>query len=309
MTIDISIIIPVYNGENSISISLDSLLQQTYSNFEVIIIDDGSQDNTYKVIEEYSNKDIRFKYMYQENAGVAMARNKGLELATGTYICFLDADDYYDNTFLEKMYSTIIKTNTDVCYCGYNIVTPIQTTKKISRFKQGDILKDYILGTISIHTTGWMIKEELLQKNRIVFSKGVSWGEDFEFFCEVLAKTNKISCVKEHLTNYRYDFSEDQLSAFTIDKIDKDYDSIKRIQKNRVINKNEKIDRALIDYRLSALITYRLIQAFQYGIEKEIIFKYCNKYKKYITRFTWNNGLRSMKLNINKIKLLKKLSI
>lgn len=75
MTPQISIIIPVYNGENNIYTSLDSLISQTYSNFEVVIINDGSTDNTSKIVERYLKKDNRFKYIYQENAGVAMARN------------------------------------------------------------------------------------------------------------------------------------------------------------------------------------------------------------------------------------------
>lgn len=303
MNPQISIIIPVYNGEASISIALDSVIKQTYSNFEVIIVDDGSVDNTSKLIERYSNKDKRVKYIYQQNAGVAIARNKGLGNAAGKYICFLDADDYHDNTFLERMYSKITEKDYDICYCGYKVVTPHKISKRRSGFKQGEILIDYVLGKIAVNTSGWLIKSELIKRNNVIFPEGVSWGEDIEFFCEVLAHTDKIIYIKDYLTNYRFEFNENQLSVFTMDKLDKDYESIKRLQNNRSINKNSQIDRAL-DYRLSALLTYRLVRGLAIGIEFDEVYEHFNKYKEYIVRFTWNNGLRSVKLNLNKLKLL-----
>lgn len=304
MTPQISIIIPVYNGEENISISLDSLLSQTYSNFEVVIINDGSTDNTSKIVERYLKKDNRFKYIYQENAGVAMARNKGLENTTGKYICFLDSDDYYDKTFLEKMYAKMKSANYDVTYCSYNIITPNKSLKITSKYKEGNVLIDYILGKVAIHTTGWMIKKELLQENNIVFPEGISWGEDFEFFCKVLAYTNKVTYVPEHLTNYHLNFSETQLSSFSLDKADKDYESINRLLNDPTINTSKIINSALIEYRLPALITYRLVEAIKLGEKKEVVTDYFNKYENYLKKFTWNNGFRSVKLNMCKLRLI-----
>lgn len=307
MGLAVSIIIPVYNGENSISISLDSLLNQTYSNFEVIIIDDGSKDSTAKVIERYKKRDSRFKYFFQQNAGVAIARNKGLEIAEGEYICFLDSDDYYEETFIEKMYEKIKVKKADVCYCGYNAVTPSRVFKKKSVFKEGKILVDYILGKVSVHTTGWIIKRELLERYNICFPKGVSWGEDFEFFCEVLSRTDSVCFVKEYLTNYRIDFDENQLSAFSMDKLDKDFNSIKRIKNNKIVNTSQSVSSALINYRLSALLTYRLLEAIKIGVDRKVISNYYDKYKKHLTKTSWNNGLRSLKLNLNRIRLKNKI--
>ncbi|WP_186667714.1 glycosyltransferase family 2 protein [Sporosarcina sp. BP05] len=303
MKTKISVIIPVYNGEDDISISLESLLSQTYPDFEVIIIDDGSTDNTFKIIEDYIKKDKRFKYVHQENKGVAMARNKGLKISRGENICFLDSDDFYEKSFLEKMYNTIVNTNTDVCYCGFTIVTPRGAAKKKSLFVSGGILKEYILGTVAVHTTGWIIKKELLQRHNILFPEGVSWGEDFEFFCEVLALTNNISYVNEYLTNYRFAFKEEQLSSFTLEKCSEDYESIMRIVINKKINKNSNINRALIEYRLSALLTYRLLSAISIKVAKKDIIHCYNTHKKYVNKLTWNNGLRSFKLNFSKLKL------
>lgn len=304
MSLDISIIIPVYNKVDSMHFSLDSLLRQTYTNFEVLIIDDGSTDNTVKVIDKYVKEDSRFKYVFQENAGVSMARNKGLEIAKGSYVCFLDADDFYENTFLEKMYIKIKTSKTDVCYSGYNVITPNKLYQKKSNFKEKTTVIDYILGNISINTNGWMIKRDLIEQYNISFPQGVRWGEDFEFFCEVLSRTEKVSFVKEYLTNYRIDFNENQLSTFSIKRLDWDYNSIKRLQNNVIVNKNELVERALIDYRLSARLTYGLIKAVRLGEDRESFVKYFNKYKEHLIKLTWNNGLRSVKLNINKFLLL-----
>ncbi|EOD00106.1 glycosyltransferase family 2 protein [Caldisalinibacter kiritimatiensis] len=303
MSPKVSVIIPVYNGETVVSISLNSLLEQTYSNFEVIIIDDGSKDNTKEVVKKYLDEDIRFKYIFQPNSGVSVARNKGIKEARGEYICFLDSDDFYEKTYIERMLLEIYNKSADVCYCGYNVVTPRKKYKKRTRFKWGDILVDYILGKVAVHTTGWMIKKDILDKFNIRFQEGVSWGEDFEFFCEVLSRTKNVTYVKEYLTNYRVAFNDNCLSAFSMDKIDKDYSSIKRLQNNSIINNNEQVEKALIKYRLKALLIYRLMNAVQTGVNECIIQNYFNKYRYYIKGYSWNNGLRSIKLNYAKLKL------
>lgn len=301
----ISIVIPVFNGENSLSYPLNSLLNQTYENFEVIIIDDGSRDNTSEIVKKYCYDDKRFKYYYQENAGVSVARNKGIELSNGEFICFLDSDDYFENTYLEKMYDKITKTSSDICYCGYNIVSPKSKVIKKTKFKSGNILEKVILGKINVATTGWMVKKDFLLENNIKFLKGVSWGEDVEFFCEALSRTNKVCYVDEYLTNYRVGFEENRLSSFSIDKIDKDFQSIMRITKNNKINRDNKINNALLDYRLQALIVYRLVKSYNMKIDNKILLSYYDKYKKFILKPTFNNGLRSIKLNLYKIKLLR----
>lgn len=299
----VSIIIPVYNAGSFIMETLNSIIIQTYKNYEAIIIDDGSTDSTSLLVEKLVSEDKRFKYFYQENAGVSMARNKGIESSTGKYICFLDADDYFEDTYLEKMYLKISKEDSDICYCGYNIIINNSSNRKKTKFKNGDILLDKLLGKINIHTTGWMIKKEFLEKNKIKFKKDISWGEDFEFFNELVATTNRVTYIDEYLTNYVVEHSEEQLSKFSLDKIDKDFESIMRTIKNKKINRNKIIEDALIGYRLQGMIIYRLILAFNKGIDTNEIKRYYEKYSKYINKTTYNNGLRSIKLNLHIIKL------
>ena len=108
--VDISIIIPIYNGDRFLSETIDSVLSQTYKNFEIIIVDDGSTDNTYQVLSHYIERfDPRVQYSYQKNQGVATARNKGFALARGQYIAFLDQDDVYLPQKLEKQVAIFVR--------------------------------------------------------------------------------------------------------------------------------------------------------------------------------------------------------
>ncbi len=301
MNSKISIIIPVYNGSKTIDKTINSVLDQTYNNFEIVVIDDGSIDNTKNVVQNIIKEDNRVKYFYQENGGVSKARNTGIEKSTGEYICFLDADDYYNNEFLFKMYNRIYEENCDICYCGYNIVKEGKIYKRNTKFKKNDILIDYILEKTIIHTTCWMIKKDFLNNKNLRFREGVSWGEDFDLFCSMLSNTNKVIFVNEYLTNYVIGHNENQLSNFSLEKLDKDYEVIIRLNSNTKINKNKIINKALLDYRLSALLTYRINEAIQKNISKNEIRRYYSKYKEYLEKLKWNNGLRSIKLNIYKL--------
>lgn len=303
----VSVVIPVYNGEKSIEISLKSLLEQTDTNFEAIIVDDGSVDNTKNKILEYTKSDCRFKYFFQENAGVSVARNKGMELAKGEFVAFLDSDDFYKETFIENMVKKIESEAADIGYCGYNIVSPNNFKIKKTKFRTQKLLLDYILGNVSIHTTGWIIRKKLIEEFDIKFPEGISWGEDFEFFCEVLAHSKKNICVKEYLTNYRVGFEENRLSDFSMDKIDKDFISIQRIAEKLDFINNNTIEKALLSYRLQALLVYRFLLAFDLKVSKKEILNYYKKYRIYLKNNSWNNGIRSVKLNFYKRRLFIKI--
>lgn len=117
----ISVIIPVYNAEKFIQICINSLLEQTYTNFEIICVDDGSKDNTAEILQEFAKQDARIRVYCQTNAGAAIARNKGIQESKGDYITFIDADDYVDNEYIQTLLSNIEEN--DVLITGYNKVT------------------------------------------------------------------------------------------------------------------------------------------------------------------------------------------
>ena len=115
----ISIIVPIYNVENYLRQCLDSIQNQTYQNFECLLINDGSPDNSADICREYLEKDSRFKYFEKENGGVSSARNLGIECSGGTYITFIDADDWVDSDYLEVLYNALIDENADISVSTY----------------------------------------------------------------------------------------------------------------------------------------------------------------------------------------------
>lgn len=115
----ISLITPMYNGTKYISQTIDSVLNQTYEHWEMIIVDDGSKDNSAKIVENYSLKDERIRLIRQSNGGSASARNNALKNAKGRYICFLDADDLLDCCFLEKQLNFLRSKNVAIVYASY----------------------------------------------------------------------------------------------------------------------------------------------------------------------------------------------
>ena len=118
----ISVIVPVYGVEKYINKCVDSILNQTYSNIEVILIDDESPDRCHEICDEYAANDSRVIVIHQKNAGQSAARNVGLDIANGEYIAFVDSDDYIDSLFLEKMYYRICEDKSDLVVCEYDVV-------------------------------------------------------------------------------------------------------------------------------------------------------------------------------------------
>lgn len=114
MNMKVSVIIPVYNVEKYLFRCVKSVIDQTYENIEIILIDDGSEDNSGKLCDNYVQLDNRIKVIHQQNGGLSSARNKGIELATGDAICFLDSDDYISKGCIEEMTSLMEKYNADV---------------------------------------------------------------------------------------------------------------------------------------------------------------------------------------------------
>lgn len=124
----VSIVVPVYNTEKYIAQTLDSVLNQTFSDFECICINDGSTDNSLKILKEYAEKDKRIRIISQENAGLANVKNVGIRNAVGDYIIFVDSDDFISLDYVEKMYARIIEKDYDIVYCRHKLYYSFDNT-------------------------------------------------------------------------------------------------------------------------------------------------------------------------------------
>ena len=116
----ISIIVPVYNVEKYVAECIESIIKQTYQNLEILLIDDGSTDNSGKICDKYAEKDKRIKIIHKENGGVSSARNLGLDLAQGEYIAFIDSDDFVSNKYIESLYSAIEHKDAEIVLSKYS---------------------------------------------------------------------------------------------------------------------------------------------------------------------------------------------
>ena len=169
----VSVIIPAYNIEDYIGRCLDSVLSQTYKNFEIIVVDDGSRDHTGEILDNYAKKDRRIKVIHKENGGVSSARNKGIEAAEGDYIGFIDGDDLIESEMYKTLVDLLEEENADIAHCGYQMVFPDRVDyyhntgkKKIQTTEEG--LKDLLSGEmIEPGLVNKLYKKELIKNCRL----------------------------------------------------------------------------------------------------------------------------------------------
>ena len=194
----VSIIVPVYNVEEYLEKCLDSLINQTFKDIEIIIVNDGSPDNSEKIINKYIEKYHNIKYLKKKNGGLSSARNYGIKHAKGEYILFIDSDDYIENNMTELMYNKIINDNSDIVVCEFNYDFG---NKKIRSYSNLDYTSDpkkkYLLTPPMACIR--MYKKELF--NDIKFREGIYY-EDLEINPKMVLYAKKISFLDEALYNY-----------------------------------------------------------------------------------------------------------
>lgn len=212
----ITIIIPVYNVEEYIEMCLESVQVQTYDNIEIILINDGSTDNSKKICEKYTNMDSRFKIINKKNEGVSAARNVGLQKANGKYVTFVDSDDYIDKNYIFYLYNQIIKNNTDISICGTIDVDENGDYKRYSKnyVEEIDSIKalQELLNEEYYTSVVWakMYKKELVQN--IKFNNEIKIAEDLDFLYKVIGKAKTIS-VNTNKKLYYYRMRKNSLTS------------------------------------------------------------------------------------------------
>ena len=209
----ISIIIPTYNRANLISDTLDSIIAQTYTNWECIIVDDGSTDDSFEVINKYVKKDSRFKlFIRPENKikGANACRNFGFEKSSGDYILWFDSDDLLKKNALDY-YINSFKVNTHVVVAKLELIDLI-TSKKIRENKifSSNIVQDYIDGKIAFYISGPLWKKSFLNKQTELFDEKISNLDDWDFNLRMLYDNPTIVLIDKVLIQYR--INENSLS-------------------------------------------------------------------------------------------------
>ena len=213
MTVPVSIIIPVYNSREYLPKSLDSIIAQTYTNWEAILIDDGSSDNCGEICDEYAKKDCRFKVLHKKNEGVSIARNCGIENASGEWIVFVDSDDFVTPDYIDSLFKT---TNNGELPFGMTGMSKISKTGElihrndtatvytIDRDECIELLFNYSNGYWG-YICGKIYNKNLLNKHNIRFREDIYFNEDrlfcFEYLC-ILNENEKIVIDTQAYYNY-----------------------------------------------------------------------------------------------------------
>lgn len=195
----VSVIIPIYNVENYIEKCLDSVVNQTIEEIEIILVNDGSTDSSKEKISQYLEKyKHKIKYLEKENGGLSSARNFGIPQATGEYIAFLDSDDYIDCTAYEEMYNVAKKENADMVECDFLWEYPNKKKEDIGEIYQN---KKEMIEKARVVAWNKLIKREIIQREKIEFPLGLRY-EDVDFFYQLVPYLNKVAFVKKCFIHY-----------------------------------------------------------------------------------------------------------
>lgn len=202
----VSVIVPVFNAEIYLCSCVNSILKQTYRDFELLLIDDGSTDQSAKICDDFQNKDARIKVIHNKNHGVSYSRNTGLLLAKGKFIAFCDADDMYEKGYLQKLVDAAENQAADIVICNYSYFC--QTgVKTVSNKPSGFIEKDEIYRRIFIdNTIGGFVWNKLFRKRLIEdikFDLNMQICEDTFFLCKALKNAKKVYYIGNSLYRYR----------------------------------------------------------------------------------------------------------
>lgn len=203
---EISIIVPIYNMAKLMRKCIDSLLAQTFTDFELLLIDDGSQDGSPEICDEYANQDVRVRAFHKPNGGLSDARNYGLERAQGKYTIFADPDDWVDASGLDKLYLTAKRTNADITIC--DLYREDEYSRHYVKQQPSSLEHDVVLKELFEHIGGFtvnkLIRRELYDKYNISYPKGIYGCEDQYTIACLLKHNIKIAYIPVAFYHYMY---------------------------------------------------------------------------------------------------------
>ncbi|MFQ9543392.1 MAG: glycosyltransferase family 2 protein [Clostridium sp.] len=291
----ISIIIPCYNCENWLERSLNSLINQTCDNFEIIFIDDGSKDNSSETAKKILSKsNIQYKIIKKKNEGVSVARNVGIENSNGEILYFLDSDDYVEDTLCETIIETVEKNDVDIMFFKY------KSRKKFADYNKYNVVMDSKTMLIDLlhykfmyHICAFAVKKSIVIKNNIKFTEGARYGEDHEFIIKVLCNSNKGIVLNKVLFNY-CERDDSAVQKFTLSRIDslesalRTNDYMEKYYNDKNMNKEIHIYVATkIMYNIDEVIKFKKADRISDDAYEKVldVIKKNKKYIKYYARF------------------------
>lgn len=277
----VSIIIPVYNVEKYLTRCLDSIFKQTFSDFEVICINDGSTDSSIQILEKYSKNHKNLRYYNIENAGQANARNLGVKYSKGEFICFIDSDDYIANNMVETLVYTQEKDNCDMVLCGIERIFEDGCTHFEKSFKyDADLVEKHnidiyvypnLITIINNSPFSKLIRRESIINNEIVFPVGYIY-EDLVFTHKLIATGIKISIITDKL--YKYIVRKGSTMTSKKSKATDMFDAFNMVlqfyKELNIYSKFKKELDYLAIYHIGVGTSYRMIKSKQYGVFKSL---------------------------------------
>lgn len=238
----ISVIVPIYNVEKYLNKCVESIVNQTYKNLEIILVDDGSPDNCPKMCDEWAEKDRRIKVIHKENGGVSSARNAGLDIVSGDYIGFVDPDDYIKPEMFEILISGLKADNADFVICGsYRLENEIadeyenNTPKVTEIINKPDIVKSYLESQIDPGVPAKLYDKSVISDIRFNVSKSI--GEDFLFNYFVLKNCNKVVMLENKLYFY-FNRENSATHVFKLQMVNR-WQNTKYILESKTLNDEE----------------------------------------------------------------------
>lgn len=280
--IDISIIVPLYNSELYIEKCLQSIRNQTFKSYELIIVNDFSTDNSIEIVYNFiaQNPDINSIFVHNnENKGDNYSRNLGFRIATGEFVCFLDSDDILHPEFLSLLYSKLQSQNADLVFCGYNRcygtkVIPYEKTWKYPQYNSIFKLKlDFMLGRTHICHCTIMYRRSFLYKTRLKYYPNCYTSGDTEFVTKILFNNPHFSCVPQSL--YYYIIHKNSIS--TSNPSAKKFDGYYAYERARKYIKNPIWKFIFIITRETRKVTHIIEEFYENNVELPYFF--CSKYK------------------------------
>lgn len=240
----ISVIVPIYNAEKYMEKCIESIINQAIKDIEIILIDDGSTDNSKEIIDRYAKNDERIKAIYQENSGPSVARNRGIKIAKGKYIGFVDSDDYIEVTMYEELYNLVKDEKIQVGMCAYNELHFYNNTQRITKtrlhnnkvYNKEEIKKNIISTFAKNENYGFYSLWNKIYLREWIIDLGIymdenrDHGEDWWFNIFLFSEMDSYICIDKPLYNYVHVNNDSLMSKYRENQFDLFLDGRKKLK-------------------------------------------------------------------------------